>query len=150
MPVRVFTVDAFTDRPFRGNPAAVCPLAGDAEWDAQWMQAVASEMKLSETAFMRPRQGGGVDLRWFTPAGGGSARGGSPRGAEAALGGHARRGGAQVLGGGGALLGGRGGASPPRGGVWRGGGGAGGLKRASPAEPAQPAEAPPALVEALR
>ena len=68
MQVRVFTVDAFTDRPFRGNPAAVCPLAADAEWDAQWMQAVAAEMKLSETAFARPRADGGFDLRWFTPA----------------------------------------------------------------------------------
>ena len=55
MPV-LFTVDAFTDRPFAGNPAAVCLLKG---WpDAAWMQAVAAEMNLSETAFLLPVHGG--------------------------------------------------------------------------------------------
>lgn len=58
-------VDAFTDRPFAGNPAAVCLLAD--ERDAEWMQAVAAEMNLSETAFVRPLEDG-FDLRWFTPA----------------------------------------------------------------------------------
>src|SRR5687768_1219885 len=66
----VYTVDAFTDRPFAGNPAAVCLLAG--AWDEPWMRAVAREMNLSETAFVRPREGGdgggGFDLRWLTPA----------------------------------------------------------------------------------
>ncbi|MEW5765283.1 MAG: PhzF family phenazine biosynthesis protein [Acidobacteriota bacterium] len=58
-------VDAFTDRPFRGNPAAVFLLDGPA--DPLWMQLVAREMNLSETAFLHPRRGG-FDLRWFTPA----------------------------------------------------------------------------------
>ncbi len=60
----IFQVDAFTDRPFAGNPAAVCVLAGPA--DERWMQDVAREMNLSETAFLyRGRDGFG--LRWFTP-----------------------------------------------------------------------------------
>ncbi len=63
----IFVVDAFTDLPFRGNPAAVVPLApGDAP-DVAWMQLVAAEMKHSETAFVRPRPTNGFDLRWFTP-----------------------------------------------------------------------------------
>jgi PhzF family phenazine biosynthesis protein len=58
-------VDAFTDRPFAGNPAAVCLL--EEERDEQWMQAVAAEKNLSETAFVRPLKAG-FGLRWFTPA----------------------------------------------------------------------------------
>lgn len=59
-------VDAFTDRPFSGNPAAVVWLTAEA--DPAWMQQVAAEMNLSETAFVRRRPGGdGYDLRWFTP-----------------------------------------------------------------------------------
>ena len=57
-------VDAFTDRPFGGNPAAVCILA--ASRDAEWMQQVAREMNLAETAFLVARPDG-YDLRWFTP-----------------------------------------------------------------------------------
>ena len=64
MPVSVFVVDAFTSRPFAGNPAAVCPLT--AARDDRWMQQVAAEMNLAETAFLVLRQGG-FDLRWFTP-----------------------------------------------------------------------------------
>src|SRR5688572_16997578 len=58
-------VDAFTDRPFGGNPAAVCVLAGAGE--EQWMRLVAREMNLSETAFLH-RIEEGWSLRWFTPA----------------------------------------------------------------------------------
>jgi predicted PhzF superfamily epimerase YddE/YHI9 len=58
-------VDAFTDEPFRGNPAAVCVL--EAARDEAWMQDVAREMNLSETAFLRPELDG-WRLRWFTPA----------------------------------------------------------------------------------
>lgn len=65
MPLRFFMVDAFTDQAFAGNPAAVCLLEGKAE--AEWMQKVAAEMNLSETAFLSPREEG-FDLRWFTPA----------------------------------------------------------------------------------
>lgn len=63
--IRCSQIDAFTDRPFAGNPAAVCLL--DEERDADWMQTVANEMNLSETAFVRPL-GNGFELRWFTPA----------------------------------------------------------------------------------
>jgi PhzF family phenazine biosynthesis protein len=58
-------VDAFTSTPFRGNPAAVCIL--DREREAAWMQSVAAEMNLSETAFLL-RGEDGYSLRWFTPA----------------------------------------------------------------------------------
>lgn len=60
-----FHVDAFAQGPFRGNPAAVCLLA--AARPAKWMQAVAAEMNLSETAFVTPAADG-FRLRWFTPA----------------------------------------------------------------------------------
>jgi PhzF family phenazine biosynthesis protein len=65
--IPLFKVDAFTDRPFRGNPAAVCvppePL------DAALMQSIAAEMNLSETAFVGPAGPDGIrNLRWFTPA----------------------------------------------------------------------------------
>ena len=60
-------VDAFTDQPFQGNPAAVLVL--DEPADPAWMQSVALEMNLSETAFCHPssRAGEEWDLRWFTP-----------------------------------------------------------------------------------
>jgi len=60
----LFQVDAFADGPFTGNPAAVC-LLDDVRDDA-WLQAVAMEMNLSETAFVHP-EGDGWRLRWFTP-----------------------------------------------------------------------------------
>ena len=63
--IEIYQVDAFTDKPFAGNPAAVCLLKDAA--DADWMQSVAAEMNLSETAFLVP-QVDGFDLRWFTPA----------------------------------------------------------------------------------
>jgi hypothetical protein len=63
--VDLYQVDAFTDRAFSGNPAAVCVLPE--ERPAGWMQQVASEMNLSETAFVVPREDG-FGLRWFTPA----------------------------------------------------------------------------------
>ena len=63
--IEIYQVDAFTDKPFAGNPAAVCLLKDAAE--ADWMQSVAAEMNLSETAFLVP-QVDGFDLRWFTPA----------------------------------------------------------------------------------
>ena len=64
MPLPLFHIDAFTDRPFAGNPAAVCLLERD--MDASWMQSVAREMNLSETAFLL-RGDDGFGLRWFTP-----------------------------------------------------------------------------------
>jgi PhzF family phenazine biosynthesis protein len=63
----IFHVDAFASSPFTGNPAAVCLLETPA--DPDWMQAVAAEMNLSETAFVhgRDESGGSFGLRWFTP-----------------------------------------------------------------------------------
>jgi len=65
MSLDLFQVDAFTDRPFAGNPAAVCLLDGPA--DASWMQDVARERNVSATAFLEPTDDG-FHLRWFTPA----------------------------------------------------------------------------------
>jgi len=66
MTIPLFLVDAFTERPFSGNPAAVCLPPMDVR--ADWMQAVAGEMNQAETAFVVPRaDGDGWDLRWFTP-----------------------------------------------------------------------------------
>jgi predicted PhzF superfamily epimerase YddE/YHI9 len=82
MTIPLFQVDAFTNRPFAGNPAAVCLLERPAE--ADWMQSIAQEMNLSETAFLYP-VADGFHLRWFTPA------------AEVALCGHATLASAHVL-----------------------------------------------------
>jgi len=60
----IFQVDAFAEEPFKGNPAGVCLLGGPAE--AAWMQSVAAEMNLAETAFPLA-EGDGFRLRWFTP-----------------------------------------------------------------------------------
>ena len=64
MAVPLIQVDAFTDQPFAGNPAAVCILPEPR--DEGWMGRVAQEMNLSETAFLSPHEGG-YQLRWFTP-----------------------------------------------------------------------------------
>ena len=78
----IYQVDAFTDQPFAGNPAAVCLMPAPRE--EGWMQRVAQEMNLSETAFLHPDQEG-WRLRWFTPA------------VEVALCGHATLASAHVL-----------------------------------------------------
>src|ERR1039457_6363377 len=65
MGIAITQVDAFTSKPFAGNPAAVCILSKAPE--ERWMRDVAREMNLSETAFLVP-QDGGFNLRWFTPA----------------------------------------------------------------------------------
>ncbi len=65
MSLTIYQVDAFTNKPFAGNPAAVCILPQPG--DARWMQQVATEMNLSETAFLY-KQEDGFSLRWFTPA----------------------------------------------------------------------------------
>jgi PhzF family phenazine biosynthesis protein len=64
MSIPLFQVDAFTAKPFRGNPAGVCLL--DRPAPAAWMQNVAKEMNLSETAFLVPEKSA-FRLRWFTP-----------------------------------------------------------------------------------
>ena len=65
MSTELVQVGAFADEPFSGNPAAVCLLTETPR--AGWMQQVAAEMRLSETAFVRFRADGAFDLRWFTP-----------------------------------------------------------------------------------
>jgi predicted PhzF superfamily epimerase YddE/YHI9 len=85
MGLHLTVVDAFTDRPFSGNPAAVAivdEFPGDDD-----MQAIATEMNLSETAFVATGTGGEPDLRWFTPS------------TEVDLCGHATLASAHVLGG---------------------------------------------------
>lgn len=63
--VPISVVDAFTDQPFGGNPAAVCVLE---RWPAEaWLQLVAREMNLSETAFLVRREANEFELRWMTP-----------------------------------------------------------------------------------
>src|ERR1051325_212203 len=108
MGLKIVQVDAFAARAFRGNPAAVCVLP-QARGEP-WMQDVAREMNLAETAFLHP-ESGDYRLRWFTPA------------VEVALCGHAPLGSAPPPRG-------PGGAPPPRGGSAprpRGGGGEGGF-----------------------
>lgn len=83
MPIPIFHVDAFvTENPFSGNPAGVCIL--DKPADERWMQNIALEMNLSETAFL-DRRTDGFNLRWFTPT------------VEVALCGHATLGSAHIL-----------------------------------------------------
>jgi PhzF family phenazine biosynthesis protein len=136
MSLPFFQVDAFTAEPFAGNPAAVCLLPaprGDA-----WMQHVAAEMNLSETAFLvRRAAGDGFDLRWFTPA------------VEVALCGHATLASAHALWESGAL--------PPseiarfhtKSGVLTAERIDGWIELNFPATPATPADLPDGLAEAL-
>lgn len=62
--MKIYQVDAFTEKPFMGNPAAVCILKNYPT--EKWMQDVAGEMNLAETAFLVPMNDG-YSLRWFTP-----------------------------------------------------------------------------------
>lgn len=135
MGTRIWQVDAFTDKPFAGNPAAVCVL--DRPKDDAWMQAVAAEMNLSETAFVSPRPDG-HDLRWFTPM------------TEVDLCGHATLASAHVLWSEGLLEPGQEARFFTRSG-WLGArlGGEGWIELDFPAEPAQEAAPPPGLAEAL-
>lgn len=82
MKLTLIQVDAFTSKPFSGNPAAVCILPAARE--ERWMQQVAAEMNLSETAFLTRREDD-FNLRWFTPV------------TEVALCGHATLASAHVL-----------------------------------------------------
>jgi predicted PhzF superfamily epimerase YddE/YHI9 len=129
-----FHVDAFADAAFRGNPAAVVLLS--APRDAYWMQCLAAEMNLSETAFVVP-EGGQFGLRWFTPL------------AEVDLCGHATLASAHALWEAGAA---------PRGeiafltrsGVLRAMSVADGIELDFPSKPASDAPEPEGLAEALR
>lgn len=63
MTLPLFQVDAFTERPFAGNPAAVCVL--ESEEETAWLQAIAAELRMPATAFVVPAEGA-WHLRWFT------------------------------------------------------------------------------------
>jgi PhzF family phenazine biosynthesis protein len=133
--MRLLQVDAFTDEPFKGNPAAVCLL--DREVSDTWMQAVAAEMNLSETAFLRRDGDGGYGLRWFTPA------------VEVALCGHATLASAHVLWEEGDVAAGEPIRFATHSGVLSASARLGEIQLDFPATPPEPAEAPPGLLEAL-
>jgi PhzF family phenazine biosynthesis protein len=130
----IIQVDSFTEAPFGGNPAAVCIMAGPR--DAEWMQNVAKEMNLSETAFLH-LEDGGYRLRWFTPT------------LEVRLCGHATLAAAHVLWEDGHLERNEtatfytqsGTLAAIRDGDW--------IRMDFPAKPTEPAETPPGLAEAL-
>jgi PhzF family phenazine biosynthesis protein len=134
MSIPIVQVDAFTATPFAGNPAAVCILPRAAS--EAWMQSVAREMNLSETAFL-VRRGDAWQLRWFTPA------------IEVALCGHATLASAHVLWEDGYLTSGTqacfdtksGRLTADRDGAW--------IRMDFPAVPATAVEAPPDLLPAL-
>ncbi|MGA2771920.1 MAG: PhzF family phenazine biosynthesis protein [Bryobacteraceae bacterium] len=134
MPIRIVQVDAFTARPFAGNPAAVCVLREAPP--EQWMRDVAREMNLSETAFLTPRDGG-FNLRWFTPA------------VEVDLCGHATLASAHVLWEDGHLPAGRQARFHTRSGLLLAGRRGDWIELDFPAKAGSPAEAPPDLLPAL-
>ena len=138
MALPIFQVDAFTDRPFAGNPAGVCLLqaASPRAADEAWMQAVAREMNLPETAFLVPARDG-FGLRWFTPA------------VEVDLCGHATLASAWVLFEQGLLAAGRTARFHTRSGLLSARLRDGWIELDFPAEPASSAEAPKVLLEAL-
>ena len=134
----IHQVDAFTNRAFGGNPAAVCVMSSPAP--EAWMRSVAREMNLSETAFLHREAGGPGDgwrLRWFTPA------------AEVDLCGHATLAAAHTLWQTGALapeaearfFTRSGVLTAARRGEW--------IEMNFPAKPVEPAEPPPGFLEAL-
>ena len=67
MSLKIFQVDAFATKAFEGNPAAVCILESGKQYSDHWMQSLAAEMNLSETAFVEKKSQGLYSLRWFTP-----------------------------------------------------------------------------------
>ncbi|MDE0030217.1 MAG: PhzF family phenazine biosynthesis protein [Deltaproteobacteria bacterium] len=135
MTLTITQVDAFTSEPFTGNPAAVCLLPAAA--DAAWMQHVAREMNLSETAFLVRRSNGEFDLRWFTPA------------VEVDLCGHATLASAHVLWEEGHLPADAPAVFHTRSGRLSAIQRTGWIEMDFPAEPAEPVPAPAGLVEAL-
>jgi PhzF family phenazine biosynthesis protein len=133
MTVPLFHVDAFTERPFGGNPAAVCLLPS---WKPdRWLAAVAREMNLSETAFL-VKQPEHFDLRWLTPK------------VEVALCGHATLASAHVLWQQGQARGDEIRFST-KSGMLRAIRHGDGIELDFPLKPEEPAEAPPGLLEAL-
>lgn len=134
MAQQIYQVDAFTNQPFKGNPAAVCPLSEPAS--AVWMQSLANEMNLSETAFL-VRQQEDFNLRWFTPA------------VEVDLCGHATLASAHILWETGVLSTLETARFHTRSGLLMARKDAGWIEMDFPAKPAQTAEAPAGLLDAL-
>jgi len=135
MSLRIFQVDAFTEKPFAGNPAGVCLL--DHPMNDSWMQNVAAEMNLPETAFLL-KQKDGWSLRWFTPK------------VEVDLCGHATLATAHVLAEIGLLKEGGEAGFHTRSGLLTARSTSGGLELNFPAKPEQPASAPAGLLEAFK
>lgn len=135
MSLRIVQVDAFSATPFAGNPAAVCVLP--AFTPDNWLQQVAREMNLSETAFLVRRSDGSFDLRWFTPA------------IEVDLCGHATLASAHVLWQEGHLPAGRQARFHTRSGVLTADQDGSWIVLDFPATPPAPAEPPPGLAAAL-
>jgi len=134
MGIPIVQVDAFTDSPFAGNPAAVCVLP--APRSERWMRDVAREMNLSETAFLHP-EGDGYRLRWFTPV------------AEDDLCGHATLASAHVLWEEGHLAPGKGASFQTRSGLLTANRSGGWIELDFPTTPAVPVLAPTELTAAL-
>jgi len=134
MGYRIYTVDAFSEGPFAGNPAGVC-LLGDRKPDS-WLQGVAAEMNLSETAFL-VRRADCWSLRWFTPR------------TEVELCGHATLASAHVLWETGELPGGARAAFDTLSGMLYADRGDGWIRMDFPAEPAAPADGGDVLARAL-
>jgi PhzF family phenazine biosynthesis protein len=134
MAVRIYQVDAFTEKPFGGNPAGVCILPEPC--DPVWMQNVAKEMNLSETAFLY-KQERGFNLRWFTPA------------SEVDLCGHATLASAHILWEMGFLNSREAAIFQTRSGILTAELNEGHIELNFPATPDEPASAPPGLTEAL-
>ncbi len=134
MSIEIVQVDSFTAVPFAGNPAGVCLL--DAPAPASWMQSVAAEMNLSETAFASPAADG-YDLRWFTPA------------VEVDLCGHATLATAHVLRQRGVAVGGRSVRFHTRSGLLSARFDGAWIELDFPAKPSEPVPAPAGLAEAL-
>lgn len=134
MGLQIFQVDAFTDKPFSGNPAAVCILPESR--DEAWMQSVAQEMNLSETAFLLEQEDG-FSLRWFTPV------------VEVELCGHATLASAHILSELGQLAPGCQARFHTRSGLLIAERKGNEIQLDFPATPDKPADAPPGLTEAL-
>ena len=135
MHVRFVQVDAFTAEPFSGNPAAVVVLTSPRP--EEWMQHVAAEMNLSETAFLHRRADGEFDLRWFTPT------------VEVALCGHATLASAHALWEGGQLQPDQTGTFHTQSGVLSATHDGEWIELNFPAMPDTPCDPPPGLAEAL-
>ncbi|MBO7745579.1 PhzF family phenazine biosynthesis protein [Paenibacillus sp. MWE-103] len=135
MTISIAIIDAFASAPFRGNPAAVCLL--EEKRDAEWMQRVAAEMNLPETAFLLRDGADSYGLRWFTPT------------QEVELCGHATLASAHYLWTNGLLAPGRQARFHTLSGILTADRTADGITLDFPAEPALPATAPEELIQGL-